>query len=805
MKKTLLLLLVFLVTHLFTAAQSIKPIITADPFEWHWRELGGQLNMHYDGERLRFHLVAQFPDTNILARAFIKKKNDGHWISSDVGRMKIGDREVKISISSSEMSYEIHDHMAYLSLYARDIPCVVNGAESLDVLMTDFSPDSAVFICTGGEHIQQAKPEPVSQTSKQVNWIATDTSRLKRHSEYAVVLESSDKGAFGFSRLSLRHTNSLLSLFWDHVTTFLLMLVSFWYLWYWLVAGRACFNRVDPKLVNCMTKWIPWFTGFYLVLILDHIVIGSFAMAFINMGKTMKLPATDTWRWRTGLTVAAAGLLIFLIYWRRGNRTPWIMLIRTLGRTVAYSMIVFVALGICIQFIEYYAGLNTAHASGGYVSLNVSGRFAIWAVVACYAYLAFVLYKLFAFNRFIQIMVISLMLLFAPKESHSLLVQAEPQMHEHGMTIEGKIEDAGETDEGTLHLAVSFINQCNMFSGIPLLVALYLLVKVSRRKDQSRASVFMVSLFFVFYCYCITDIRETFLLFPVTLVAAIFLNRFIIVRSGFRRYRLLETGNQLYSRELNDIQVFKKMPELRKSVRLKEIYRQRMLNAKLLPADYNQAVADIDRLVGEPGSENIQRRLEFGPYREPLRNGLLGLGYSLLVSALIYTVYFKFYLIGSYYKIHGIPEVFWGDATNLAIKHLAPIGIHGLAGFCLGYYFPFVRGNSGWEKGAWLGAAMGLAHLPLVYFTVEDAGWAPLAGIFFKHVIILMITGFLACDLATIRKIYGRRYSWKDVVHMMGWKRTLTFGASVTTAIGSGITSWISEGVLEALKSFLVN
>jgi hypothetical protein len=806
MKKAHLSLLAFLLIHLFAAAQSKKPDRTSDLFDGEWRRLGGYLTVHYDGERLRLNLMARFPDTNSLAKEFIKKKNDGQWFSSTMGKMKIGDREVNISFTSSDITYEVHDHIMQFNVTAHDIPVVVNGSDFIDILLWEFSPDSAVFVCTGKESIDGVQPEPTSFTNKQANWMATDTNRLKRHCEYAVSLESSDKGVFGFSRLSMRQANQLLSLFWDRVTSHLLILVSFWYLWYLLVAGRAYFEKVDPRLVKCIIKWVPWLAGFYLVIIFDNIVSATHAMETIKMSKSLAIPEISTWKWRAGFVVSAVVLLCFQLFWRRGARASWVVLLKALCKTVAYSMLAYVLIGALIQFTEYCLDeKNPLVDVNGYIRLEVGARYAVWAIAAFYLYIIFVFYKLFAFNRAIQVIVIALTILFAFKEPYRIMGDAETEKSEHSISFSYPIKKIGETNKGSLNLNTSFMNQADMFYCIPFLLTIYLIVQLSRRKDQQKAMVIMASLFFLFYCCYLIPVRETFLLFPVTLVAAIFLHRLVMVGDKRARYQLIQTGNQLYTQELNDMKIFRKMPELRKSVKLKERYRQRRLDGDLLPADYDKAVADIDKLVGEPGAENIQRRMEFGPFQDPLRNGLSALGYGLLVSGLFYLVYFKFYLIETHYELNGIPEVLSGETTNLLVQHLAPVVLHGLAGFCMGYFFPFLKGNSGWEKGAWLGTAMGLAHLPIIYFTVENAGWAPLAGIFFKHVIILMITGFLACDLATIRKIYGRRYSWKDVVHVMGWKRTLTLGASVMTAIGSGITSWISESVLEALKSFLVN
>ena len=141
MKKCHLLLLVLLLLHLLAMAQNKKPDDCCDGHnEWGWRNLGGHLKVFYDGERFSFQLQARFPDTNSLARTFIKARNDGQWFSIDMGKIKIGDREERISLSSSDISYEVNDHIMLFNVIADDIPYVVNGSQDFRILMTDFSP-----------------------------------------------------------------------------------------------------------------------------------------------------------------------------------------------------------------------------------------------------------------------------------------------------------------------------------------------------------------------------------------------------------------------------------------------------------------------------------------------------------------------------------------------------------------------------------------------------------------------------------------------------------------------------------------
>src|SRR5690349_14495947 len=94
-----LVLSTFLLIQLFATAQPKDRDSIDFPFHGVLRKLGGQLNMVYDGERLRIHLLADLPDKSSMAKALIKEKSEERWFSGPAGRMKISGEEVRIFLS----------------------------------------------------------------------------------------------------------------------------------------------------------------------------------------------------------------------------------------------------------------------------------------------------------------------------------------------------------------------------------------------------------------------------------------------------------------------------------------------------------------------------------------------------------------------------------------------------------------------------------------------------------------------------------------------------------------------------------
>ncbi|MES1249120.1 MAG: hypothetical protein ABUL46_00475, partial [Chitinophaga rupis] len=295
--------------------------------------------------------------------------------------------------------------------------------------------------------------------------------------------------------------------------------------------------------------------------------------------------------------------------------------------------------------------------------------------------------------------------------------------------------------------------------------------------------------------------KNSFLFVPVTLATALLLCWWILPPGRKARLTLLNILRQIYRLERYNKNAYQKIPTLRQSTTLKQIYHRKWLKGDLLPAEYQKAVIDLDTMTGDKEGQLISRRMEFGHSPQPLRNAWQGLGFGALVATFAYLIYFKLYLVDDPGEFRGLPTLLESDASKLILFHISPVINGSLAGFCLGYFFPFLRGKTGWEKGAWLGAAIGVAGLPMIYLTGEAEGWAPVIAILYKHVLLCMLTGFLAFDLRTIRKLDGRPLSGKTIVEWMGWTRTLALGTFFLAAIGAGVTAWGAGNIQDLLKA----
>jgi hypothetical protein len=766
--------------------------------------VGGKLNLVYDGVRLQMCLQIRTPDTSRFAKRVTAPAAKGQWYCSSIGVVRYRGKDEKIGFSARDQSIEKNNHELLYTARFTDIPMVINGEEALQVKLWYCRPDTTVFTCSGIEGVREAGPDPSSLSTKQVIWTKTGEA-AQYPGEYAIQLLGSAKGAFGFSKLSLIEENKILDFFWDVVLQHLLLSFPCWLLLYLLIACRSYFEKIDPKMYGAVLKWLPWLVAFYVVLVLDRFFCTLFARAFINSinGRTVRDDETAVIGRIIGVTIAVA-LLVFQYLWKKSCQIPVVVFIKMASKTLAYSMLVYALMGILnLAALHVTEGGSWTQDLTMSLQFHVGVKYAFWVLLLVNAYFVFVFYQLFSFNKWFQWVSILLITWFALTENYRIMGNMKRAAGGKGsISFQSDISKLSEAKDGFLSLGISLLDETYRYALIPLLLATLFIIKQARRNRWDNTGIVMPAFFTLFFCCYIVSYNETFLLVPVTLIVALWLSRKILIHDNKTRLVLVRTSQQIYTLERSGFSHFQNMPELRQSERTKGIYKSRLLKGDLLPADYEKAVNDLDEMVGGPQAEVIRRRMEFGPYQEPWKNGLLGLKYGLIVSALIWIVYYKTYLLYEQFTWKGLPDVLEGPAASLLLGHIGPVLLNGLTGFCLGYFFPFLKGDTGWKKGAWLGVAIGAAHLPLYYLASESPGWTPLLGVFLKHVSILTIIGFLAFDLSTIRKIYGKRYTWRQMVEVTGWLDMLALGGLLLGAVGAGVSAWISGDVEELLRSF---
>jgi hypothetical protein len=125
-----------------------------------------------------------------------------------------------------------------------------------------------------------------------------------------------------------------------------------------------------------------------------------------------------------------------------------------------------------------------------------------------------------------------------------------------------------------------------------------------------------------------------------------------------------------------------------------------------------------------------------------------------------------------------------------------------LASFLLGYFFPYIRGSTGLQKGLVLAAGIVLCTLPSNALLLTGTMGDPLALLWEAGQTILFLSalGLWAFDWNTARR-YG--LGWSDVMSAEGLSATAPFLSSLVAAIGGVASSIISGRVDGIIRSVL--
>jgi hypothetical protein len=176
--------------------------------------------------------------------------------------------------------------------------------------------------------------------------------------------------------------------------------------------------------------------------------------------------------------------------------------------------------------------------------------------------------------------------------------------------------------------------------------------------------------------------------------------------------------------------------------------------------------------------------LTFGPYSSAWQNGLHGAKWALLFAtpwiSLFLRNFFNTTVSNSAYPL-------WQFATELL-----KVGITWATfGFVLGYFYPYLRGANGLQKGFGLFVVTVIPWLPLM--TLNNATpeqWQ--ASLFWMLQIFIhcMLLGLLAFDYAVLRQ---GRYNWQMLFEVHGITSVSVSVTSILIAMGTTVTALLTS------------
>jgi hypothetical protein len=190
--------------------------------------------------------------------------------------------------------------------------------------------------------------------------------------------------------------------------------------------------------------------------------------------------------------------------------------------------------------------------------------------------------------------------------------------------------------------------------------------------------------------------------------------------------------------------------------------------------------------------------LAFGPKATAWGNGLHGAKWASLLALPWFTIYVVNFMRGTSYSV-AYPLL------DFAIDLLTIFGRWASTGFVLGYFFPYLRGYSGLEKGLWLSLAVTVPTLPL-YFIANNSAAAWQAALFWALQVLIecILLGLIAFDYNTVHQ---ERRGFQLLLELHGMRSLSLWTATLIAAIGTSAVTLFSSQAMTfiglTLKTFL--
>jgi hypothetical protein len=244
---------------------------------------------------------------------------------------------------------------------------------------------------------------------------------------------------------------------------------------------------------------------------------------------------------------------------------------------------------------------------------------------------------------------------------------------------------------------------------------------------------------------------------------------------------------------------------------LREKGREKLASGELKLENYRKSTQEIFQQLEETRKtamvENRSAKevvFAFGPDSTAWDNGIRGAAYGLLPT-LPWIVIAIWHLFNQPRSTELYP--FW----VILLSVLATVSSWTLIGFLFGYFYPYIRGNNGLAKSAWLFAG--------VVTPITLVAMARISSVDEKRALVLLIAqvfiqvvslGLFVFDYATLRRNGFRGWRLVFEVHdlpMIGFSISsllIALGVIVTTSVQSGASRLVGLALKLILPSMLV-
>jgi len=190
--------------------------------------------------------------------------------------------------------------------------------------------------------------------------------------------------------------------------------------------------------------------------------------------------------------------------------------------------------------------------------------------------------------------------------------------------------------------------------------------------------------------------------------------------------------------------------------------------------------------------------LAFGHKPTAWDNAVHGAKWAALLALPWFIIYIVDFMQGTSFSISY-------PLLDFLIDILTIFGRWASIGFFLGYFFPYLRGDSGLEKGLWLALVVIAPSLPL-YFIQNNSADAWRAALFWATQVLIecILLGLFAFDYSTVQE---ERRGFQLLLELHGIRSLGLWTATLIAAIGTSAVTLLSSQAVTliglTLKTFL--
>jgi hypothetical protein len=354
----------------------------------------------------------------------------------------------------------------------------------------------------------------------------------------------------------------------------------------------------------------------------------------------------------------------------------------------------------------------------------------------------------------------------------------------------------------SLYDIVLFRQMSEIWLYIPLLALLAIFKPIPQLKLKTELKhkrlTFLAAVILAGY---IVGMRE-WMLIPVPFLLALFLFRHLFVSpTGYEKLdRFIDT---IYNNRKCLIEFVLKSRFTGKVEKASEKFDSQFLRGKIFPDKYKEYKKEYDLIIKEykqiealpEGIDHCAVAFATGPNKEPWENGInaakMGF-YFALAFLFIYSIFFHEKIIYIRPPYHLLPVLV--GLSQFFLKYL-------VKAFFFGYFFQYLRGDSGLKKGLWLAGFIILCNLPLnILYLNSISDIPPLVFISFIELVFFGGLGAIAFDIKTLR---NHGCNWRKVWLVNDVPAIATFISIVISTAGAAITSILTGRIAEMIKLIL--